>query len=477
MNWLLLLICCIVSRLFTSIYYIEDPDSLRFALAALDYDVARMQPHFPAYPVFCGLVKLFLLALPRYALAFSVVGGLATFTIIYSGIQILKHFKSTSFWQWTFTLLIFFNPLIWLLGNRYMPDLMGAAVVMFAIYIWLYYDKISNSIPIAIGIILGFLIGLLIGVRLSYLPMVFLPALYVFFTRKDKLHQLLGGLLGVLVWLIPLVLDTGWAALIHIAQQQTDGHFNDFGGTIQTEGNLNFRFIKMFLHGWADGLGGYWQGRHWSTVFISLGLLFFSGLGFWKVLRNGGRWTVDGGRKSKLQQLKILFLSPIVYAYWIFFYQNIVFKSRHHLPLIVFAILLITVGCYMVCQYSKPIFYACFGVFLIANIYLTINLVQQHQQPVAISQLKDYLTKNTDDKTVILVSELVQYYLTKQGVKANFMDINDPNLDIKKLPYQKVWLIANFKTYKGYNLKPIQVFHHNPYVNRMWASVILSEME
>jgi len=46
--WGALVIGCMASRLATTITYIEDPDSLRFALSVADsYDVAALQPHFP----------------------------------------------------------------------------------------------------------------------------------------------------------------------------------------------------------------------------------------------------------------------------------------------------------------------------------------------------------------------------------------------------------------------------------------------
>ncbi len=457
--WWIILALCLASRLLTTIYYIEDPDSLRFALAALDYDVAKMQPHFPAYPVFCGLVKSILLVIPRYALAFSIVGGLSTFVIIYCGVAILKKYKTTPFWQYTLTVLVFFNPLIWLLGNRYMPDLMGLAMVMITLYFWAYYEERSKN-----GLWLGLSIGILIGVRLSYLPMVFLPAVFVFFYKKDRITQLLGGLIGVLIWLVPLLIDTGWADLVQMAQQQTDGHFNDFGGTVQTEAHLGERFEKFILHGWADGLGGYWQGRHWSTIIISLGLALFGSLGVFKIM-DLPKWSSNH---------RVLFNSIIVYTIWIFFYQNVVFKSRHHLPLIMLSLMVVCIGAYVLFQYAKPIFYTVLGLFLTANIYLTTNLIQQHKKPVAISQLKDYLQENITPETQIITSELVQFYLTKQGVKAQFLDINNVALRVEDLDKKNTFLIANFKTYKGHPLKPIQTFYHNPYVNRMWSSVVLN---
>ena len=56
----LLFATCVVTRIASSIYYIEDADSLRFALGILDYDVVKYQPHFPGYPVYCFLVKIYL---------------------------------------------------------------------------------------------------------------------------------------------------------------------------------------------------------------------------------------------------------------------------------------------------------------------------------------------------------------------------------------------------------------------------------
>ena len=51
-TYFILFMICIVSRIFTSIYYIEDIDSLRFALSLKEFDITRLQPHFPGYAVF-----------------------------------------------------------------------------------------------------------------------------------------------------------------------------------------------------------------------------------------------------------------------------------------------------------------------------------------------------------------------------------------------------------------------------------------
>ena len=56
--WALLAIWCVVTRLITRVTYLEDPDSVRFALAVADqYNITALQPHFPGYPVFWAVAK------------------------------------------------------------------------------------------------------------------------------------------------------------------------------------------------------------------------------------------------------------------------------------------------------------------------------------------------------------------------------------------------------------------------------------
>ena len=131
--WSIVFISCIASRLFSTIYYIEDLDSLRFALSMIDYDVAKLQPHFPAYPVFCFIAKLLYAVIRRYALAFSLLGGLSTFFTIFFTLKIAKINITTLLGKIT-TFVVFMNPLLWLMSNRYMPDVMGVACLLASLH-------------------------------------------------------------------------------------------------------------------------------------------------------------------------------------------------------------------------------------------------------------------------------------------------------------------------------------------------------
>src|SRR5690606_14727448 len=84
------LLLCVLSRVATTIHHIEDADSLRFALGVINYDVTRLQPQFPGYTAFMGVIKLFHALTGRYALAFSLAGGLGLFVLLHYGLSLLR---------------------------------------------------------------------------------------------------------------------------------------------------------------------------------------------------------------------------------------------------------------------------------------------------------------------------------------------------------------------------------------------------
>ena len=66
-------------------------------------------------------------------MAFAVLGGVATFGIIYFALGIAQ-IKITTPLGLIAVFLVFFNPLLWLMSNRYMPDAMGVAGVLACCY-------------------------------------------------------------------------------------------------------------------------------------------------------------------------------------------------------------------------------------------------------------------------------------------------------------------------------------------------------
>ena len=451
-------ILCVGSRLLTTIYYIEDLDSLRFALSMVDYDVAKFQPHFPAYPVFCFIAKLVYAATGSYAIAFSLIGGVSTFLTIYFLCKLVG-LKNTSPAGLIAIILLMLNPLLWLMSNRYMPDAMGVACLSASLYFTTAHHKKSRIVGLGF-----FLAGILGGIRLSYLPML-IPALLISLARRP-LQRIAAGLAGATVWLLPLVMLTGWETLVEAAKTQSRGHFWEFGGTIASETNLLVRATRLLESVWADGFGLYWNGRNIVTACTSVALAAILAAN-WGEIRKIKRSDV----------LNACFIGCIVYLIWIFCFQNVVHKSRHVLPLVPFLALCLAFACARIIERRNRILKAVLILFVLCYGYVTLHLVIQHKSPTAIAQVHQHLSTKQNDRLRVASVPLITYYLASQELQAVYIPIRDPD-DLAALhenPDDASDLVVIGSQIEERVPKAKRTFYHNPYVNRMWPNLSLYE--
>ena len=464
--WGALVVACVGSRLATTISYIEDPDSLRFALSVADtYDIAALQPHFPGYPVFWAAAELFYLPTGSFSVSFSIVGGLATAALVWA-LLCLRGISLRSVEGVAVAGAVFLSPLMWLMANRYMPDLMGTACALGALALLLRSlpgrDETSNHRAARTGIVLT---GLLAGLRLSYLPLVIVPALVVLWQSKRRGLLVTAGLASGAVWLVPMILDTGFWTLIDVAWGQTTGHFTDFGGTVQTESDLGRRLAGTVQGLWADGLGGWWPGRHRLTLLVSVGVFGLSAI--------GGR-RLGQGVSLRNRRLWMLAAGVLFYGLWAFFFQNVVHKSRHVLPLLALLLLLPATGAAALWRGSWRNRAA---VLLIAGAVSVVTgvLVDQHRDPSAIAQTKRFVDAQTEGSSPTRVASvpLVNTYLRTQQVDAEFFSVED-STDVRRLRHAESGRILVVGTYASLlDREPThtRTFYHNPHVNRMWPKV------
>ena len=215
------------------------------------------------------------------------------------------------------------------MGNRYMPDLMGLGILIMSLY-YLLFDNEQNKY-----LNYGFFIaGILLGIRVSYFPLLIIPIIYIISIHQNKIKCIYSFIIGIGIWFVPLVYITGFEQLIYLASKQTVGHFTDFGGTVITEFNWYERITYFIKSLWADGLGGFWIGRAWPTIITSICIFLL--LYQYRYLKN---WSWF----SKNHYQLILF-SIIIYIAWVLLFQNVIYKSRHILPVLLFAILFIVQG-------------------------------------------------------------------------------------------------------------------------------------
>ena len=460
-----LFIICILSRVLTSIYYVEDIDSLRFSLSIIDYDITKLQPHFPGYPIFCFFVKVIHFFTGNMGISFSIIGGLSTFFIIYYSLRIfntgLKSYEGAYI-----ALLIFLNPLFWLMSNRYMPDLMGLAISLSAINYLIYSQRHGKHLEKGF-----FLSGLLAGIRLSYFPLVFLPLIKIFHSSDKKRSVLIKYFLfGTSIWFLPMVFITGPSDLLLMAKKQTTGHFMDFGGTIFTDKSMYDRILLLFRSVWADGFGGYWTSRGPTSILLSAALIAQLFIGTKDVFK---KWNSEN-------KIRPFILCAVVYFVWILLFQNVIYKSRHVLPLILFLCILMIEGQekYRGKIYSS-IIYLFFAVLLMHN----VTLIKQHRGFTAVQKLKNHISKNDNIGTVVSIP-LINFYLQSHQLKINYIDVENfediNSLSLESSNTKDILMVGDYRNLfssLSFNFYSDKTFYHNPYMNQMWSKIKTYRMQ
>ena len=460
-----LFIICILSRILTSIHYIEDIDSLRFAFSIKDYDITKLQPHFPGYPIFCFVVKVIHFFIGNMGVSFSIVGGLSTFFIVYYLFRIFNT-SLKSYEGMYIALLVFLNPLFWLMSNRYMPDLMGLAISLSAIYYLIYSQKHGKHLE------KGFLLcGLLAGIRLSYLPLVLLPLIKMFNYNKGKRTRLVKYLLfGVSMWFIPMVFITGPSNLLLMAEKQTTGHFMDFGGTIFTDKSIYDRILSLFRSVWSDGFGGYWTSRGPTSILLSVALITQLFLGIKDVFK---KWNFEN-------KIRPFILCAGIYFVWILLFQNVMYKSRHALPIVLFVCILLIEGQEKYRgKIHSYIIYLFFAVLFLHN----ATLIKQHRGFTAIQKLKNYISQSNDIGTVVSIP-LINFYLQSHQLKVNYIDV-EYFKDINSLSFEysgtkDVLMVGDYRNLfssLSSSFYTDTTFYHNPYMNQMWSRIKTYRMQ
>jgi len=456
--YLFLFISCLGTRILTSIDYLEDIDSMRFALSLFDYNISELRPHFPGYPIFCFFAKIIYSLIGSVQLTFSVIGGISTFIIIfYSNLIFEMIIKKRSLFL---SALIFINPFLWNLGNRYMSDLLGLSFLIMSTYYLLSGFNLKQKEKLLFGILL---IGFSTGIRISFLP--FLLPLFLYITYNSPKISFLNATgvltIGILIWLIPLSVTTGLDNLISLSLRHISGHFFEWGGSvISSNSTYAFRLLKTFESIWADGMGGFWLGRNKVTIIVSLG---------W-ILSFIFNYKLKSILKEK-SQLTLFLLSASIFFYfvWIFLFQNVIYKPRHIIPILPFVLMISSTGLILLTR-SNNILKLVPLNFLCVLAFVTSYLNWQHQFPSAISQAKTYVINDESSSKVFVSSSLINSYMKKHNGSEDIIFSNHRNINSIKKYYDLGYSIYSTIGLKNIKMNLIEkgVFYHNPYVNRLW---------
>jgi hypothetical protein len=162
---------------------------------------------------------------------------------------------------------------------------------------------------------------------------------------------------------------------------------------------------------------------------------------------------------------------------WVFFFQNVIHKSRHVLPLLPLLLLVLAGGA--AALWRRSAWGRAAGLAVLgAYTAVTVVLVRQHLDPSALAQAKAFVEARTGAAAPTRVASipLVNTYLRKQRVDARFVSVDD-STDVHELRRATAGQTLVIGTYPSLFDRPperVRRFYHNPYVNRMWPEVTVS---
>lgn len=202
-----ILIISLVFRLSFMSPWLEDWDSVQFALALDEYSLVSHQPHPPGYPIYIILGKMVNFFLDNSTLSLSLLSALAGALSIIPFFLLAKKLigkKGAILASLIFTIL----PIHWVLSEIPITNITGLLGILTSSY--LIYSELTNSKKISFA---GIVSGILLGIRPTDLPIIAGLLTFLFFKKKQLLFRVslfFGFLTGVAIWLIPIILITGF---------------------------------------------------------------------------------------------------------------------------------------------------------------------------------------------------------------------------------------------------------------------------
>ncbi|MEE9165185.1 MAG: hypothetical protein V3U15_02870, partial [Nitrospinota bacterium] len=342
-------------------FWPDDQDGVNYLLGIEQYDLKFHQPHFPGYPLYIisGKLITFLSGSPERACVFlSVFSGTACLWLI----SVIVRQTNSRLSALLCTAALAVNPVFFEFSHKIFTEIPALALLIFAIVLLGNPDKASGIRWFSSEAV----IGLMLGIRLSWWPF----ALFYFVKgiRAGKGLCVSGGLLlGILFWLVPQVVVVGPEELFFTGISFTYGHFDKWGGAMDSELEADNRFFLFAIRA-GEAFG--WVG--FGILLTRLPWIVFTLSGIFMFLRN--RNYIDARTKT--------FIAAVLfYMVWVVIGQNPE-KVRHVLPLIPVFVLVVSP---FIEKYQKT----AATTILIFSLTLPLNYADRTQNnPPAVQLLK-----------------------------------------------------------------------------------------
>lgn len=435
----IIVVVAFILRFIYQAPYLEDWDSVQFALGIHNYSIADHQPHPPGYPLYILLGKLFYIVFQDDLKALNFMSAfLGSLIIIPLYFLTKKMFNPTTAF---ITILFFiFLPLPWILSTVALTDIPGLFFLLLAIYfIYISSDNGKRFL------LTCFFSGLILGFRTNSILILLALICFIIARRYNLKFAFLSAFsfsAGIAVWFIPINLITGPKQFLNSYLLMKD-YVISHDVLIGNSSGLN-SIIKLKVEQFWDLLTIAYTS--WFSIIstVSLGYLFF--------------------KKKLWGQFKYQFLSIWIIAHLI--PQFIVYNlemPRHTLPLL--PPILILVSSVISQLLNKSL------IFIIPISLLLITIILQgwsqvlrfnQQIPPTIQPIL-FVKKNFDPQNTIIIVSLTyrqfQYYApeykTYNSNSVSQVDISSEKTAIIDYPslQNKINPSANFKITESYEFK------------------------
>lgn len=406
----LITIAAFILRLIFMSPWLEDWDSVQFALALHNYSLVDHQPHPPGYPLYIVLGKFLNLFFKNDTVSLTflsaLLGSLSSlplFLILRSMINRTLALLST--------ILFLITPLNWLLSEVALSNIPGMFFTITTA--WLLYTANNSTKKLYLA---SFLTGITLGVRFAEYFILIALLILTFAAKNISKNRLplrklirqgapatLLFSLGVLSWLVPVIADTGLTQFINLY-------------TSQVSYILNHDSIVQYTS-LLDRLGRIWElfnmgySVFFLPVLISIILYIPKTLYLLMCKRSTHPMWVS---LTHREFWPLIFASVWLLSYLIpliFIYNLEV--PRHVLPLLPPLVLLSSLSLNKIfSQRSTMIIYIIIVLFLSRASFLQVQQFKTSTPPSIVPVL--YIKENFDPKNTLLITDFTyrqfQYY-------------------------------------------------------------------
>lgn len=510
-------------------------DDVDFALALQQFDMSRMQPHFPGYPIYILCAHLFYAWLHEPFLSLSLLSALAgglTIIPLWLLFSRLGSMTAARLSVWIYLLA----PLPAVLSIQPMSDSFGAFLVAWLAYFawragtfqqerrydlrqggrnadtrWSLGGGAANTRWLPGGgftdswwlLAAGITLGLLFGVRVSYLAMasLWIWAIWQAIRRMDipikhRLRSIILSTSGVaivcLIWLSALIVSEGGVdSFLTLAVSFTEGHFNDWGGTYLTDASLLHRAqLFIFRQVGGAGFGTVWDGSI-GARWIPTGILVVGILGLLAIalpFKKGAQIIAESDRSHRRINDQVLFLLIWILPYliWAFFAQNIE-KPRHVLPILPPMIYMLVKGLRQTARiagkWQKQIFAALAVIWLAGTASVSIPLLQEaHNGASPMLQLAAYMKEKVPVQDSLIFTweeQRVLQYAAPSYTAIRLRKWEDFQTEVLQYEKPPARIFATNALLQGFN-RPVDglfykvaEFQGNPWVYPTYHTIVL----